>query len=129
MPLDRRSAIYQALDDLGVKDCLVAAAHAHAENYDIETLPDVLELKLMMASRTPKKAAYLAFVDGARWALERGGHEELVQENLDLHMRLLQVCAKYGIKPCPKCNTECVSMDADMTDCEACDGNGWIPVE
>lgn len=129
----RGRAGQKAREQLGVKDKdrLVLAANIHAEQYDpdkLDTFPDFLRDSVRADWNKPRaEIAYESFRDGAKWAMEEG-HAELIEENYELHGRIMQLCDKFLVKPCPTCNTEGLKNPPDdLEPCETCNGDCWIP--
>lgn len=129
--LGRGRAGQKAREQLGIKDCIVVASQIHADHYDpskIDTYPDFMHQSIRHSWHESRQdVAYEAFKEGAKWGIDKG-YAELLEENYDLHGRILHLCDKFMVKPCPTCNAEGLKNPPDdLEECETCNGDCWIP--
>jgi len=140
MSLTSRGRVVEtAIEKLPIKPDLQAKAADYANRYNFDDWAKGLAgitdsegrqlIERAMASRAKEsqwKTAYYAYLEGARAVLGTA-MEEWLEENFVLQDQVMQLMSRFGVVPCPDCNTN--SCDDMLTDCVRCKGEGWLPKE
>lgn len=122
--MSRRNVVCQLVSQAAIPDKLHEMARRCSDTYDPEFWRAVGLTNLQ--PHEPREIAFDAFMTGAREAL-RMNHAELVEENCELHSRLIELMTRYGVTACPTCNALGVDVDSEnLDDCETCHGEGWV---
>lgn len=92
---------------------------ANAYKFSVETMTDI-------GRKIPSRDAHHAYHDFiAGWeAAMNFGHEELMEENRELHGIVMDLCAKLMVKRCDRCKG--IGVDENVNPCSDCNGDGYI---